>query len=270
MEPDAPGIGSDLMLHETTLLGETDKVAIAVERLWMHCPPEGYYLAFSGGKDSIVLKRLADMACVPYDAHFNMTTVDPPEVIKFIREYHPDVERHRPEESMWQLIIRKGMPPTRRVRYCCEILKERGGIGRVVLTGIRWEESSQRKKRSMVHTCYKHATKSYLHPIIDWSKEDVWEFIKSEGLPYCSLYDEGFKRIGCVLCPLYRGRKADIKRWPNFYNAYMRTFEKMLEARKVKGLKTDRWNTAQDVMDWWLDDDKVKYDSRQQVFSIFE
>lgn len=258
------------MLHETTLLGETDKVAIAVERLWFHCPPEGYYLAFSGGKDSIVLKHLADMACVPYDAHFNMTTVDPPEVIRFIRQYHPDVERHRPEETMWQLIVRHRMPPTRRVRYCCEALKEHGGIDRVVLTGIRWEESSQRKKRSMVHVCYNHPSKHFVHPIIDWDEEDIWEFIRSEDLPYCSLYDEGFKRIGCVLCPLFRGRKADIERFPGFYKAYLRAFQKMLKAREEAGLKTDRWNSPQDVMDWWLSDDKASYNSDQLTFSIYE
>lgn len=258
------------MLHETTLFGETDKVGMAIERLWEFCPPEGYYLAFSGGKDSVVLKALADMSCVPYDAHFNITTVDPPEVIKFIRKHHPDVERHRPNESMWQLIVRKRMPPTRRIRFCCEILKERGGMDRVVLTGIRWEESHARKKRSMAHTCYKHPTKRFIHPVIDWTEEEVWEFIRSEELPYCSLYDEGFKRIGCVMCPLYRGRKKDVVRWPNFYKAYMRTFEKMLEARKEAGLKTDLWKTAQDVMDWWLSNERVKYDSRQQVFSMFE
>ena len=119
-----------LMLHETTLFGEeSDKVAIAVERLWMHCPEKGYYLAFSGGADSTALMRLAELACVPFDAHFNITTVDPPEVLKYIREYHPNVQRHRPDESMWQLIVRHGIPPTRLIRYCCEVLKERGGIG---------------------------------------------------------------------------------------------------------------------------------------------
>jgi len=240
---------------------------MAVARLWEFCPPEGCYLAFSGGKDSVVLMALADIAGVPYDAHFNMTTVDPPEVVKFIREYHPDVERHRPEESMWELIIRKGMPPTRRVRYCCEALKERGGIGRVVLTGIRWEESHARKNRSMVEVCYKHPSKRYVHPIIDWSSEDVWHFIKTEGLPYCSLYDEGWERIGCVLCPLNRGRKDEVERFPKFYRAYLRAFGKMLEVRNAKGLPT-RWKNEKDVMDWWLSDKKGIYDSNQ--FSMFE
>jgi len=254
------------MIHETTLLGETDKVGTAVERLWEYYPSEGYYLAFSGGKDSVVLKAIADLACVPYDAHFNVTTVDPPEVLRFIREYYPDIVWHRPKKTMWQLIVDHHMPPTRQVRYCCESLKETGGVGRVVLTGIRWEESTQRRGRSMVHTCYRQPTKRFVHPIIDWTDDEVWEFIRSENLPYCSLYDEGFDRIGCVLCPLHRGRQADVERFPKFYQAYLRAFEKMLDARRKKGLNTVGWETAQDVMDWWLSDGRVKYDSRQQKF----
>ncbi len=258
------------MLTETTLFGVKDRVATAIERIRTFCPPEGYYLAFSGGKDSMVIKALADMADVGYDAHFRMTSVDPPEVLRFIRDAYQGVAMERPAESMWQLIVRKGMPPTRRVRYCCEKLKERGGTGRVVMTGIRWQESGARRKRQMVETCYKDSSKRYVHPIIDWSEDDVWEFIRTEKLPYCSLYDEGFKRIGCVLCPMHRGRKADIERFPGFYKAYLRAFGKMLEARREKGLDTVRWETAQDVMDWWLSDAKGKFDSRQAVFSIFE
>lgn len=258
------------MLREQTLLGIVDKVQIALDRIRQFCPPEGYWLAFSGGKDSIVIKRLADMAGVLYDAHFSLTTVDPVEVLRYVREHHIDVSMERPEMSMWKLIIKKGMPPTRRVRYCCEYLKERGGRGRVLLTGIRGEESHARRKRKMVEFCYKHSDKRYVHPIIDWTEGDVWEFIRQQELPYCSLYDEGFKRIGCVLCPLHRGRKTDIERFPGFYKAYLRTFDKMLDERKRKGLNTVKWTDSQAVMGWWLSESKVRYDSRQQLFSMFE
>ena len=188
------------MLIDQTLWGTINKVEVAIKRLRMYEPPEGYYLAFSGGKDSVCLLRLAEMAGVKYDAHYNLTTVDPPELVRFIREQHPGVAVDRPEQSMWDLIVEHGMPPTRLVRYCCEELKERGGEGRVVLTGIRAEESRKRAQRGMVEQCYK-LSKYYIHPIIDWLKEDVWQFIRQEELSYCSLYDEGFKRLGCVMCP---------------------------------------------------------------------
>ena len=116
------------MLKELTLEGEIDKVQIAINRLKLHEPPEGYYVAFSGGKDSCVILDLVKRAGVKYDAHYNLTTVDPPELVQFIRREYPEAWEHRnkPEKSMWDLIVQKRMPPTRLVRYCCQYLKEGG------------------------------------------------------------------------------------------------------------------------------------------------
>ena len=122
-----------------------DKVQTAIERLQMFEPEEGYYLAFSGGKDSEVIKQLAIESGVKFDAHYNLTTVDPPELVNHIRENHKDVEVHKPEMSMWRLIESKSMPPTRWVRYCCQVLKEGGGDNRFIITGVRWAESNKRK-----------------------------------------------------------------------------------------------------------------------------
>lgn len=259
------------MLRASTFWGIEDKPGIAIERIRTYCPPEGYWLAFSGGKDSQVVKALADEAGVKYDSHFNLTTVDPPEVIRYVREHHPDVSLDRPAESMWKLIVRKKMPPTRQVRYCCEALKERGGMGRVVMTGIRWQESSMRSKRKIVESCFKHPGKVYVNPIIDWTADDIWQFIRERELPYCSLYDEGYDRIGCIMCPMVRkGRKRDVERFPKHYRAYMRTFGKMLEARKESGLTTI-WQTSEEVMNWWMSESKGLSDTRQlTMFSMFE
>ena len=92
--------------------GKLDKVAIAIARLKEFEPEEGYYLAFSGGKDSIVIKRLAEMSGVKFDSHYNVTTVDPPELVGFIKKYHPDVTRHRPEKSLPE--------------WCCRYYKDDG------------------------------------------------------------------------------------------------------------------------------------------------
>ena len=139
------------MIHQYNLEGK-DKVDIAIETLQAFEPPEGYYLAFSGGKDSVVIKALANMAKVKYDAHYRQTSVDPPELWKFIKEYHPDVKWEYPRDkdgkqiTMWNLIPQKLMPPTRIARYCCQYLKEDGGDGRMTITGVRWAESVNRRK----------------------------------------------------------------------------------------------------------------------------
>ena len=128
-----------------------DKVELAIQRLKAFEPPEGYYVAFSGGKDSQCVYHLCKMAGVKFDAHYAVTSVDPPELVKFIRTNYPDVEFVVPHDkngkrvSMWSLIPERKMPPTRIVRYCCEELKETQGDGRVTVTGVRWAESANRK-----------------------------------------------------------------------------------------------------------------------------
>jgi phosphoadenosine phosphosulfate reductase len=241
------------VLNEITFFGEVDKVKIAIDRLKQFEPEEGYYLAFSGGKDSVTIKALADMAGVKYEAHYNLTTVDPPELVRFIKEKHPDVIIDKPEKTMWRLIVEHGMPPTRIVRYCCEALKEGRGAGRRVLTGVRWAESNQRKGRRMVEVCMKDDTKTFLHPIIDWTDAEVWEFIKGYKVPYCELYDQGHKRLGCIMCPMKgtRGMLRDAEQYPKYYQAYMRAFARMVVALKERGREI-QYKTAEDVMHWWI------------------
>lgn len=199
-----------------------EKVAASIDRLQSFCPPEGYYLAFSGGKDSVVLYRLAEMAGVKFDAHFNLTSVDPPEVIAFTKKYFPAVSLDKPEKSMWKLIEAHLILPLRRTRFCCEHLKERGGTGRCVLTGVRWQESAARSSRRMIESCMRDPSKRYVHPIIDWKSADIWGFIRAENVPYCCLYDEGFKRIGCIGCP-NAGKQVlrQFERWPVYRRLYL-------------------------------------------------
>jgi len=242
------------MLIENTLFGTRDKVQTAIARLREFEPPEGYWVAFSGGKDSIVIKDLVKRAGVKAEYHFNLTTVDPPELIYFIRQYHPDVIVDRPPKSMWQLIVENGLPPTRMQRWCCRYLKERGGKGRLVITGVRWEESARRKNRHMIETCMTDNSKRYLHPIIDWTTNDVWQYIKQNNIPYCSLYDEGWKRIGCVLCPLAnkQQQQQEEARWPKIAEAYKRaciaTYNKLVK----EGKKPKFCDSGEELYEWFL------------------
>lgn len=144
------------------------KVKKSIERLKAFEPEDGYYLAFSGGKDSVVCKALLEMSGCKFDSTYRVTSVDPPELVKFIKDVHPDVKREVPFYSegykneklagkpitMWNLIPEKMMPPTRLARYCCEKLKESGGDGRITVTGVRWAESVNRKYNQGIVTVY--------------------------------------------------------------------------------------------------------------------
>jgi phosphoadenosine phosphosulfate reductase len=258
-------------------------VQVAIDRIREFEPVEGYYLAFSGGKDSVVIKALADMAGVKYDTHYSLTTVDPPELVQFIKTF-PDVNIEYPKKTMWQLIVEKRMPPTRIARYCCSELKENGGDGRFTITGVRWAESVRRKlnrkmiefdaygskskkaeelrkiflnsdndeKRRMIESCVIKG-KHILNPIVDWTDDDVWEFIKEYGIKYCGLYDEGMTRLGCVGCPMGGSKQMleEFKMYPKFKASYLRAFKRMLDKRRTDGLQTE-WETAEEVFNWWI------------------
>lgn len=211
-------------------------VQTAIERLRSFEPPEGYWLAYSGGKDSDTCKALCDLAGVKYEAHYRITSVDPPELYNYIRHQHPDVHRDTPHDkdgkplSMWNLIPKKKMPPTRLVRYCCAALKEDAGDGHFTITGVRWAESVNRKRnqglvvirdvqgldksKAISSGNFKETpkggvvlvndnsdsrrlmeqcyqrSKTTLNPIIDWSDHDVWAFLQGEDIPFCELYEE--------------------------------------------------------------------------------
>jgi len=168
----------------------SEKVTKSIERLRAFEPPEGYYLAFSGGKDSVVCKALLDMAGVKYDATYRVTSVDPPELVRFIKDVHPDVRREvqrYPEDyknetlqgkpiTMWNLIPEKLIPPTRLIRYCCTKLKESGGDGRLTVTGVRWEESYQRRQNQGIVTVAskKAATELLSEDSFFFNKQGGW------------------------------------------------------------------------------------------------
>lgn len=147
------------MLGQLDIYGR-DKVEVAIQRLKTFEPEDGYYVGFSGGKDSQCVYHLCKMAGVKFDAHYSVTSVDPPELMRFVKEHYPDVIWERPRDengkqiTMWTLIANSKIPPTRFARYCCEKLKEAGGDGRVTVTGVRWAESNNRKMNQGLVTVY--------------------------------------------------------------------------------------------------------------------
>ena len=151
-------------------------------------------VAFSGGKDSQTVYHLAEAAGVPFEAIYCATTIDPPEVVRFIKKCYPMVRFRVPKMSFWQLVEKTRMLPNRHMRYCCSVLKEAALPGRVVLTGVRREESAKRAKRQVLDInkkprqfvefersdkidvqCFGNGKeKITVNPILDWTETDVW------------------------------------------------------------------------------------------------
>ena len=94
--------------------------------------------------------------------------------------------------------------------------------------------------------------KHILNPIIDWDDGEVWEFIRDNEIPYCSLYDHGYKRLGCIGCPMSVNQKKELDRYPAFKKLYLKAFERMLTTLDKKSA----WKTAEDVMKWWIGEDE--------------
>jgi len=236
-------------------------------------PENGYYLCDSFGKDSCVILHLAQKSGVKFSSHHGLTTLDAPELIQFGKRNHPDTIIHKPEMPMLKMLENKKGPPTRLMRWCCEKYKENGGNGSVKVLGVRAAESPRRKSNWRILTSHRKTESFLLNPILFWSDEDVWRYIHDNKVPYCGLYDEGFKRLGCVGCPMAGdGRKKEFLRWPRIGAAWKRAIVRFYDKwhdvplqrpRTLPNGKItrQRWfdlkeniNSGEDLFDWWMED----------------
>lgn len=232
--------------YSINLIKRAEKIAVRMNK-------KGFWLAFSGGKDSQVLYHLAKMAGVKFEAHYSLTTLDPPELVRFIRKNYPDVIIDRPELSFIQLIKKNLILPTPNRRFCCAKIKESKGVGWMTLTGVRRDESVMRSKRQEVEKwgkpncgvpfdtfdienettfgCFNGKDKIVLSPILYWTNSDVWNFIRENGIEYCKLYDEGYHRMGCLFCPMgsLSAARRDEARYPKYKYAIIRAIDYILK-----------------------------------------
>lgn len=236
-----------------------DLEAVTLERFRVFEPPEGFYLAYGGGKDSVVLLDLAQRAGVRFDAHHHYTSIEPPELQSFVRS-RAGVTVDRSGVSYFSLLVRRGFP-TRQHRWCCREFRERYGSGRFVLTGVRRAESARRRGRGMVELCRAghgkpgNGGKRFLSPLIDWTDSDVWGYIARRRLDVCRLYGEGFKRVGCIACPMQTAaeRRRQLARWPKYERAFRAAFGRLYDDRVRAGTwDLERWPSSDACFDWWV------------------
>lgn len=279
----------------------------AIERIKMasemslHHYGQPLVCTYSGGKDSDVMLELFKRSGIPFEAHNNHTTVDAPPTVYHIRKKFRELEgsgikaniempKYKGNSvTMWSLIPQKKMPPTRLMRYCCQVLKETGCANRFIATGVRWDESNARseraayetiartkaqkitvtdeimlmndnsEKRAMTEHCMKK-NKMVVNPIIDWTHRDIWEFIRSEKIEYNPLYECGYSRVGCIGCPMAsKGRWKEFADFPTYQMAYIKAFDKMLEELQSTWKGTaPRWKNGYEVFLWWMEDQNIE------------
>lgn len=195
-------------------------------------------VAYSGGKDSDVILELTKMANVPYRAIYKNTTIDPAGTIKHAQDMGAEIIR--PKYSFLKLIEKNGLP-TRYYRFCCSKLKEYKILDYAII-GIRSEESPKRAKRykepEQCRVYSKKVKARHYFPILNWTKEDVAEFLEERRVKCHPLYyDENGafhteRRLGCLGCPL-AGKKERIrsfKKYPNLVKLYVRGGQKFLDS----------------------------------------
>jgi phosphoadenosine phosphosulfate reductase len=272
---------------------------------------DGYWLGFSGGKDSQALLHITQLASVRFKPYFSPTSVDPAEVIRFIRRNYPEVEFTPLKTSIYNEFIRQHALPSRTVRWCCATFKEQGGGGKVTLVGVRHAESAKRSRRQEVEvsghkfsgnlsefdtwskerrrkkdknfdqfsqhreqmvTCIGGKDKIIVSPIIEWTEQDVWEFLNNVvEVPHCELYDQGRKRIGCICCPMasMKDTVRDCRQFPhvkhNWIRAIIRYREQMPQLSGVWSgnfllgehsvtdeTEQQKRDIAEGIFDWWI------------------
>lgn len=214
--------------------------------------------AFSGGKDSVCIKALCKIAKIEnVKWNYSATTLDPPELVRFIYREHKDVRFIRPEKSFSELCAQNGYP-TRTARWCCRRLKENhhptpNGI---LITGIRAAESPRRAARWRPVNISNSDHFRIINPILYWSNDEVWRFIDENKLPYCSLYDAGYDRLGCVGCPMSTRRADDIEKYPHQKAKWQRGLRAWWNIGKANNSDgTSYWNSFNDFWKWYWSND---------------
>jgi len=221
---------------------------------------DGYSLAFSGGKDSGVIAKLAEMASIQHTMDYSVTTLDPPELVHHIKDNYNATFHHQPRALLTEMVENPGGkgPPTRHGRWCCEKYKENTSNSQWKILGIRAEESPRRKKRWKQVIINNKVC--IVNPILYWTIKDVWAFHLDQNIPKCYLYNEGFKRLGCIGCPVanVQQQKIEFERWPKYKFLWRRAFDRFWD--KWHGVPTkkgeqryfEKFGSAQGFWDWWV------------------
>lgn len=232
----------------------------AIEFLLRETPDgETLFVGTSGGKDSIVTTDLVRRSGIPYELYHTLGGIDPPEVVRFLRRYYPETKYLRPRFSYWHNIQTKN-PPLINARWCCLKMRKEPSYKvphKYRVMGIRAEESSRRSKYTRVNyfefNRYGRPEHYQLYPIFHWTEADLWTYIEKYNLPYPDLYDQGFDRIGCIICPYHTKAQHELYRYkyPNIFKLFEKVVGKWYSRRKASGRDMNNANASEFITDWY-------------------
>jgi len=228
----------------------------AISFLRDNCSGTHFLVMTSGGKDSIVTTHLAKMSGISFELQSTMTGIDPPELIRFIKRHYPECQFVRPKLSFWHLLTTHNPPggTGRGIKWCCTKIKEDPSNktpNRSRILGIRAEESNIRVKYSRIDFRENNGQTLY-YPIFYWNEWHIWEFIKAHNLPYPKLYNHGFDRLGCVICPNHQNHHDIYRnRWPNHFKCFERYVNIWWNKRKWQGRDMYHESPQEFLKDWY-------------------
>lgn len=250
-----------MSIYDRDLLTGKTKLETSIERIKTFCAGKKTLVAFSGGKDSQCCYHLCEDAGINFAAQYSITRFEPPELIRFIQDNYPDVTFRRAyKRSLVEEIGDIGLP-NRWFRWCCDAKHKKTQGFDIVVIGVRAAESTRRAANWRTFG-RKQDGSFYVCPIFDWSDADVWEYLNGKSLPHCCLYDEGYRRIGCVCCPLSPSTmRCDAKRWPKtaamLFRGHCKNWDKAVAAGGVtergKPYRMLEWRTPRAAFEHWLD-----------------
>lgn len=268
----------------------------------------GFVVWYSGGKDSDVLIHLFKRAGVKFCVVHNHTTLDMPDTVYYIRKKFAELEQqgipckiYYPKMNFWALCLEKKMLPLRQIRFCCAELKERNDIPELKYAvrsfGVRKAESIKRSlHRDSIETrnredykdfqkfhfdnldevkqmgaCY---TNSYffVNPLAYWTDEYLWDYIKSEKLEFNPLYEKGFKRVGCICCPMASSceRKKELALYPKYEQRFIKLADDIIKLRNAQGLANSfKFKSGQEYFDMWVSGEKLSTNEEFNLFNLY-
>jgi phosphoadenosine phosphosulfate reductase len=169
-------------------------------------------VSYSGGKDSLATLLLVKKAIPAFDVMYIDTGLEFPETAANVQDvadkYGLQINIVK-AEPFWDAAPRFG-PPSVEARWCCKVCKL-GPItnfiensypnGVLTFIGQRRYESEVRAKSQRVWQNPWVGNQTGASPIQNWTALHIWLFLLREKAPYNVLYERGFDRIGCWLCP---------------------------------------------------------------------